>query len=181
MRQAIRWDWIVGVIVGTGTLAGLPQATSAEPKPSAESVPVLTLGTPKNKVDTVLGPVRSTWTINCLHREMVTYTDGSKAIFVNNLLISANPSGMTLDALSRGYVMERQNRQIIFEPCVLCGADPAGPMAETKRQVEESFWMAPPSHVPPPPYASFVPAFEPAAPLFPRFHLRCGHTVLTGP
>jgi hypothetical protein len=105
---------------------------------------VITLGTPKEKVDSLLGSPMSGWIINCLGRTMFAYADGTKLILVGGRVISAVPGGLAVGTPEHGFTIEHQGRQILIEPMILCGFHLDGPMGEVKEQVETYFFIAPP-------------------------------------
>lgn len=114
-------------------------------------IAVVTLGTTKAKVDSLLGAPRMGWTINCLCRSMFTYPDGTKIIFVDERVISASPNGLAEGSPATGYVVEHDGRKVLFEPMILRGVPMDGPIGEIKRNVEECFFMVPSVVVIPPP------------------------------
>lgn len=123
---------------------------------ASRGVSIVTLGTTKAKVDSLLGTPRMGWTINCLCRSMFTYPDGTKIIFVDERVISASPNGLAEGSPATGYVVEHEGRKVLFEPMILRGVPMDGPIGEVKRAAEECFFMAPSVVVIPPP-PPFVP------------------------
>jgi hypothetical protein len=126
---------------------------------SDPSCDVITLGTSLERVSLLLGNPRVGSTIPCLGRRMVSFEDGTKMIFVLDKAISAIPNGLAVGSPHGGYIVERQNRKVFFDPALLCGNEPPSPFAEMKRAVEENFHYLPiisegPQPIRPP--ASFV-------------------------
>jgi hypothetical protein len=132
----------------------LPPPRTAPPDEKAavedHKVSVVTLGTTKEKVDSLLGTPRSGWDINCLCRSVYIYTDGTKVFFLDGCAISACPNGLAVGSPGHGYVVEKDGRRVFFEPLILRGVHLDGPMGEMKHQVEDCFFFGPPTDVGPP-------------------------------
>jgi hypothetical protein len=120
---------------------------------------VITLGTPKARVDLLLGPPLVGSTIYCLGWSSYAYADGTKILFAGGQVISVTPSGLAVGDPAHGFTVEHAGRQVYLEPMALCGVDIPGPLGDVKRHAEACFLFAPPNHaitgaaplVPPPP------------------------------
>jgi hypothetical protein len=121
----------------------LTAPSSAASKGPAE---VITCGTSKERVDSYLGTPSVGSTIFCLHRAMYSYEGGTKIIFVDGRVVSAVPGGLAIGNPGQGFTVEHKNKQVFFEPVILCGVDIPGPAGETKRLVEDCLIFAPPMH-----------------------------------
>ncbi len=150
---------LVLAVVAVIPTAGRAQPVGPYPKKPAAvekgakgdfQVSIVTLGTPKDVVDSYLGTPRSGWTINSLCRSMYTYRDGTKIIFVDGRAISACPNGLAQGGPDQGFIVEREGRKVFFEPIVLKGVPLDGPHGELKHQVEASFPFSQPGYIPPP-------------------------------
>jgi hypothetical protein len=159
-----------------GVRMAASELPAGDKAPSSASVGnVVTLGTTKEKVDAMLGTPRTAWTINSLRRSFITYQDGTKIIVVDGRVISAVPNGLAVGSPAQGFIVERQGKEIFFEPMVLCGVNLDGPMGDLKRQVEECFFFVfsgrgYPALPPPSPCVPW-PCPEPTAPPSLRFRL----------
>jgi hypothetical protein len=87
------------------------------------------------------------------------YEDGTRIILINGRVVSASPGSSAVETPGQVYTIERQGRQIIFDPAIV------GSVID---EAHDSFMYAPPNHAvietpssTPPPVSPLAPTFVP--------------------